>query len=234
MAVAVAGAASCGASSWTAKPPPDARPITTPPGLSVDEVRAATARACGIITTFAAAHGWSRAVEDCHFDSVEIYADPAQIPLRVRALHNLPEDAKLPAGIMAGLEKRVLMAVTPRVYRRLRPDDVAQPDAWARLLAHEIGHRLHVAILDGDEEAMGPTWFFEGFAVVAAGQQLGAPLSFDSPSSALASAKTGAGSAYRRYSAAVRYFMTLRPLPELVSRAGKPDFEPWLLSLTPK
>jgi hypothetical protein len=31
---------------------------------------------------------------------------------------------------------------------------------FEKLLTHEMAHRLHIRILDGSEEAMGPVWFY--------------------------------------------------------------------------
>ena len=120
------------------------------------------------------------------------------------------------------------MAVSPEEYARVAPDYAHQDDAWTRLLAHEIGHRLHVAVLDGNEDAMGPQWFYEGFAVVAAGQQLGPPLEYATPAEALRGVHEDAPRSYRRFGAAVRFFAGRHPLPTLVARAGSVDFESWL------
>jgi hypothetical protein len=38
-------------------------------------------------------------------------------------------------------------------------------------MIHEMAHRLHARIV-GDEQKMGPIWFWEGFAVYAADQYL--------------------------------------------------------------
>lgn len=67
------------------------------------------------------------------------------------------------------LENRRLMAVAPQMYHDSYPDG-REKNAYEKLLAHEIFHRLHVRILNGNEESMGPVWFFEGFAIYAADQ----------------------------------------------------------------
>ncbi len=210
--------------------PAASRPIVLPASLEGQEpdVRAAVERACRHIDTFAAAHGWKHLVGDCFYDRVEVFETQPELTDRIIALHQLPPETKLPTGVVAALEKRVLMAVTETENQRLNPAYTQQDDAWARLLAHEIGHRLHVAVLDGDEDAMGPSWFFEGFAVVAAGQKLGAPLTYTSAEDALQGCHSNAPLAYRRYAAAVRYFMSRVPLATLVEQAGSTDFEQWL------
>ena len=104
--------------------------------------------------------------------------------------------------------------------------------SWIEVLRDPEKIGLHVALVDGDEDKMGPQWFFEGFAVLGAGQKLGGDLAFDSSAQALAAAKdTHSPLAYRRFGAAVRYFSTKTPLPTLVRRAHTEDFETWLLQL---
>lgn len=41
---------------------------------------------------------------------------------------------------------------------------------YEKLIAHELAHAYHIHLLDGLEEAMGPVWFYEGFAIFASGQ----------------------------------------------------------------
>ncbi len=186
---------------------------------------------CALIEAFARQHAWHGKMSDCFYDSVEVFSSQDELKRRLIELHDLPPTTKLPSGVVAALEKRILMAVSADEMRRLNPAYSQHDDSWTRLLAHEIAHRLHVAILDGDEDAMGPTWFFEGFAVVASGQRLGEPLTYPTAKEALAGAHEKAPLAYRRFAAAVRYFAEKAPLAELVKRAGDEDFEAWLLSL---
>lgn len=182
-----------------------------------------------IVDAFAAQHDW-QAQARLHFDSVEIHATQASLWQRVLAIHDMPSTTPLPtSGLAAVLEGRVLMAVTPHVYREMHPAYTEQADFYTRILAHEIVHHLHVAVLQGDEDAMGPTWFFEGFAVVGSGQQMGAPLAYASVDEALAGAHDmKSPQAYRRFAAAVRFFMQRVPLTEMVAHAKDDDFEDWL------
>lgn len=216
-----------------APPTSTPRPIALPPELAEhqEDVRKTVQKACEVVRVFAGAHGWADRVDDCFYDGVEVFASSEELVARIFELHQLPKDTALPEGaiVVAALEKRVLMAVTPTTFQTLQPDYASSENAWMRLFAHEIGHRLHVAILEGNEDAMGPTWFFEGFAVVAAGQQLGSPLTFSTRAEALEGTRAKGPGAYRQYGAAVRYFSSKIPLPELVQRAGAPDFEAWLI-----
>lgn len=206
---------------------------TVPPGLAStrDAVAADVVRAHAVVTAFAAQHGWQTAAAQQTFDSVHICDTAGGLWRRVLDIHQLAEQPT-PPGVVAALEGGVLLAVTPDVYAAQQPEYARLEDSWMRLLAHEMVHRLHVEVLGGDEEAMGPRWFFEGFAVVGAGQGIETGVSFASTADALAAARDGASPlAYRRWAAVVRYFMARAPLAELVSRAGDPDFEQWLGTL---
>ncbi len=54
-------------------------------------------------------------------------------------------------------------------YAEIYPEGI-EDKSFEKLLTHEMAHRLHIRILDGNEEAMGPIWFFEGFAIYIADQ----------------------------------------------------------------
>lgn len=204
-----------------------------PEGMDAEAATRAVLDAVDIKNAFARAHGWTEEAEVSLFDRVEIFSTQQALFQRILQIHNLPKTTPIPTKtLVAALEGRVLLAVTPTTYEAIAPEYAAQPRSWTRLMAHELIHRLHVEILSGNEEAMGPQWFYEGLAVIGAGQRLDAGLAYTSPEEALtAVADKAAPRLYRRYAAALRYFMTEAPLPELVTRAGAPDFEAWLQAL---
>lgn len=211
-----------------------ARPIRLPAGLEArrGEVAASVEKASAIVLGFAKSKGWAKEAALSQFDSVEIYSSQEELWRRMVEINKLPAGSQLPTdGLAAGLESRVLLAVAPEEYKRLRPEYAAQKEAWARLLAHEIIHRLHVQILGGDEDAMGPVWFYEGFAVVGAGQSLKPVAEYKTAQEAFDGVAGKGRGAYARYAAAVRFFMSKVSLPELVKRAGRKDFEDWLRTL---
>ncbi len=178
------------------------------------------------IAAFAAGHGWVGRVRP-FFHRVEVFADQGPLWARLRPVFGLPDDAPLPTPSLAGaLEQGVLMVVTPEVYAGTRPRYGAAPGAYARLLAHEMAHRLHIAVLDGDEERMGPAWFFEGFAVVASGDLVG--LEVATADDFWCHVRADGEGAYAHYAAALRLVSAHVPLPELVVRAGDAGFEEWL------
>ncbi|MBI5631233.1 MAG: hypothetical protein HY921_10170 [Elusimicrobia bacterium] len=210
------------------------RPIRLPVELEAarGEVAGLVNQATTMVAEFAKSRGWAKEAEVSQFDSVEIFSSQDALWRRIVELDKFPADTKLPTdGLAAALESRILLAVAPREYKRLRPEYAAQKEAWVRLLAHELVHRLHVQILGGNDDAMGPGWFFEGFAVVGAGQSLKPAIKYTTAKEALDGAATKGRGAYARYAAAVRFFMSKVHLSELLKRAGQENFEDWLKTL---
>lgn len=212
--------------------------LSLPPELEPSRaaLAAAVVRARQEVAGFGTMHGWTEQGARRTFSRAEVFTGQLLLWRRMLELNRLPLDRPLPTpGLAAGIEGGVLLAVSPEEYARVAPEYAALPDAWMRLVAHELAHRFHVEILGGDEEAMGPVWFYEGFATLVAGQALDEGLRFESAQQALAAARDAASPlVYRRYVAAVRYFAARLPVPELVARAGKPDFEAWLETAAPK
>lgn len=188
-------------------------------------VRAAVAR----ILVFAQAHGWERHCAEPFFDSVRIFDDKAAFDAFLIAATGADQGTKLPAEFCAALENRVLTAVSPPMYDAVYPDG-REPGSYAKLLAHEIAHRLHIRILGGDEEAMGPVWFYEGFAIHAA-DQMNDPryaLADDELWRIVTEPKRGS---YKKYGAVIRRFLQKTSIKEMVARAGKDGFAEWLKAL---
>jgi hypothetical protein len=178
------------------------------------------------IAAFAADHGWASHVRPFS-QRVEVYAEQETLWVRLRSVFGLPMDAPLPTpGLAGALEQGVLYAVTPEVYARVQPRYGAAPGAYARLLAHEMAHRLHIAVLGGDEERMGPPWFYEGFAVVASGDLVG--LEVATADDLWRHVRAEGAGAYAHYAAALRFLAARIPLPRLVAHAGDVGFEAWL------
>ena len=179
------------------------------------------------IVRFAERYGWKSLVMESFFDRAEIFDVKANFDKAIVALEGLPVSTVLPKTYSAVLECRVLMAVSPKLYAENYLEGVEQ-DSYEKLLAHEIAHRLHIRILNGDEERMGPTWFFEGFAIYAAEQFRE---STRKPSATeireiLSSSKRGS---YKKYNDVFHFFAEKVAIPEMIEHAAKEDFPEWLL-----
>jgi hypothetical protein len=89
-----------------------------------------------------------------------------------------------PGGELPPLPRQTLVAVgggysiaalTPEEFARVVPEYAGlRPDAWIRLIAHELAHGWHQEL-----GAMGSQWFVEAFAIIAADQGFGEELKLD-------------------------------------------------------
>lgn len=179
---------------------------------------AALEAAHGRLARFARTHGWEGLIEEPFYDRVEFYDQKPAYDQRLRELTGM--QGEIPPTYVAALEQRVLVAVSPALYRQLVPQG-DEPDAFEKLLCHELAHRLHGRILGGDEEAMGPIWFFEGFAVYASDQFAETSLSKPELWQVVASQERGS---YRSYRAVMNYLVSQTDLPRLVQWARSPGF----------
>jgi len=178
------------------------------------------------IANFSELHGWKDLTRESFFDLTEIYDRKEAFDRALAKVAGASVQIEFPKTYSAALENRVLMAVSPVLYSENYPEGI-EKNSYEKLLAHEIAHRLHIRILKGNEDAMGPIWFFEGFAIYAADQfsQDESPLeSAEIQSIISASTRTS----YRKYGILFRYLIKKVSVEELIEHAGKADFESWL------
>ena len=205
--------------------------LDLPPALEPRraELESAVRAAVERIAAFAQTHGWGDLVREPFFDKVKIFDDKAAFAAFLIGATGVDTATELPAEFCAALENRVLTAVSPEMYDAVYADG-REPGSYAKLLAHEIAHRLHIRILNGDEEAMGPVWFYEGFAIYAA-DQMNDPtyiLPDDELWRVVDNPKRGS---YKKYGAVIRQFLKKTTIGEMVKRAGKDGFAVWLKAL---
>jgi hypothetical protein len=181
------------------------------------------------IVRFAETHGWKDLTEQGFFDHARIFDAKADFDKALAKTAGLPPSTVFPKTYSAALEGRVLMAVSPELYVENYPEGVEE-DSFEKLLAHEIAHRLHIRVLNGNEDAMGPTWFYEGFASYAADQFEECTYGLKANEIREVLAREDRGS-YREYASVFRFFAEKAPIKELIEQASKKDFSIWLSSL---
>lgn len=185
------------------------------------------------LRAFAEKEGWAQLTESPFVKQVEIYDIKDEWDKRARQL-DPTTPMEIPKSFSATIEKDILFSVSPEVYFANYPEGKKEPDAFVKLLTHELAHRLHIRILKGDEEKMGPMWFFEGFAVYAADQlnNNNKPNLSESQIWAIINEKERAD--YRKYNVVFRHFLTGVSLPEYVQKASEPKFMDWLKERLPR
>ncbi len=201
-------------------------PLVLPESLDPqrDELRSNLLNAQRRLRDFARRHGWEHLMEPCFAERAEIYDDQRRFVDALLRLTGAVLSDPLPGTLSAALEKNVFMSVSPDLYSRIYPDG-REGKAFEKLIAHEMAHRLHIRILDGDEDAMGPVWFFEGFAILASGQFENASLPYQEIWDAV---KKKERTSYSKYGALIRHFLKKTSIQEMVKRAGDANFHDWL------
>ncbi|NTW06379.1 MAG: hypothetical protein HGA29_00880 [Syntrophaceae bacterium] len=183
--------------------------------------------AYAIVEHFATQHGWQKHLKTPFIHSFQIFASQDEMWQKLKELTGVQEKHPPTDGLSSALVSGNLLAVTPEEYERLRPEYTHIDKAWTRLLAHEIIHQLHIRII-GNEKRMGPKWFYEGFAMYAAGQRI----TDQQPSSiaeATESMHAESRGSYAKFEAVFEYFLERIELKILLKQASRHDFQTWLI-----
>jgi hypothetical protein len=207
-------------------------PIRLEPELEPNrqELRRCLVNAQERLHDFAIKYDWEQFTLEPFASSAGFFAHKGAFDQALLETCGLDPATKIPETYCAALEQGSILCVSPELYRRLYPAG-DEPNAFEKLLAHEMAHRLHIRILGGDEEAMGPVWFYEGFALFAAGQmEKNSPLLTAEELQAVVEAEERQD--YRRYVTAFRTFLGSASLQQLIGMAGKPDFRIWLKQIS--
>lgn len=168
---------------------------------------------------------------------VQVFADLQTARTTIaKAFNAKPEDLPETFGGLATNDQFYL--ASPELFRKTW-DKQYGAAAWNgrtyhRLMMHELSHTAHaqfaVKVL-GDEERMGPTWFFEGFACYSAGQFSDQPaLSRADFTRQLAEIRAGKQVGYPAYARMVSTLAAKVPVPVLLRHAGDKDFPEAFLS----
>ena len=178
------------------------------------------------LLAFAQQHDWSVHMREPLARKVVIFAEKKEFDTEIRRLFQLGPEFEIPETHCATLHQEQLLTVSPALFTELYPTGI-EPDSFTKLLVHELAHWLHIRLLAGNEEAMGPIWFYEGFALNAAGQlKQHAPAL--TPAEIWAIARSDERLSYQNYVTVFTYFQQFASLPELVARAGDESFLDWL------
>ncbi len=160
-------------------------------------------------------------------DSVMIFEDKNIFNKTILKLVDADTSMKLPDTFCAALENRTLVSVSPEFYTKAYPEGI-EDQSFEKLLTHEIAHRLHIRILNGDEEAMGPIWFYEGFAIYVANQFAESNIVLNREEMIQIMKEPERGS-YLKYNYIFRYFVTKMSLKELILKAKNENFNEELI-----
>jgi len=177
---------------------------------------------------FAQRHKWSNFVANCFMKRAEIYDLKATFDERLRSLCQLDPSVQIPVTYSAALEERIFVAVSPQLFCTIYPEGI-EKKYYEKLITHEMAHRLHIRLLQGNEQNMGPIWFFEGFALFAASQfaEKIEKLEFSTLIKILNKKER---ESYLRYAHAFHFIVKKIPIQYLIQKAGDENFIQWLLT----
>ena len=180
------------------------------------------------VYNFAHAQGWNSYVEKPFVKQVEIYDSKETFDRRLRELTQ-ETTTTIPKTFTGAIEKDILLVVSPEVLDNVFPDGRG-PRAHEKLMAHELAHRLQIRLLDGNEDHMGPMWFYEGFATYVSDQFPGNKPLTEKEAWQVADSKERIS--YRKYNAAFSYFLNKKgvSLTDFVKHAADANFADWLKS----
>lgn len=178
------------------------------------------------LVAFARKHGWTDLTSTPLMKSAEIYDKKSDYDEHLYELQPTLRGKAIPKTFVAGIEHDVFFAVSPEIVDEVLPQG-REKDSYVKLILHELVHRLHVRIVKGNEERMGPVWFYEGFAVYGADQYAAASpqLTDDEIWKIVAAPERGS---YFKYRTVVMHFLKRRKLQALLDHAGDADFAVWL------
>lgn len=174
------------------------------------------------LNNFLVDHGWQPIKENLikeyiHYETKELF-DSNLIRLSSSSLQEVPKT------YVAVGDQRLLRVISWQSYQEVFPKN--NHEDYIDLLVHEMAHIFHSNLV-GDEK-MGPVWFFEGFAILAANQYIKAPkLAENEVSEILESKKRGN---YEKYAYILREFIKKHTLKQMVEKAclNESEFLSWL------
>lgn len=179
------------------------------------------------IMKFAKMNGWEDLAEEEFMDSVIIFDDKSIFNVTLLKLAGEDTTMKLPDTYCAALEKGNLISMSPEFYSSIYPEGIEE-GSYEKLLTHEIAHRLHVRILKGHEDDMGPIWFYEGFAMYVANQFAKSDIVLSKTEMITILNEPDRGS-YMKYNYIFRYFANKIPLNEFILKAKNEEFNEELI-----
>ncbi len=154
----------------------------------------------------------------------DVYGSKFSFDKFIEASPNWKAGVKVPATYVGIGEKKKLFVVSWPVYQGIHPNDSRHE--YGKLIVHESAHLFHVAYLKGDEEKMGPMWFFEGFACFVADQYREAVL----PRNFASVINTSERGNYKDYVAIFSELRKKYSVRELLDKAHDKDFNNWAIS----
>ncbi len=181
------------------------------------------------IKDYAIANGWPDQGQHSIINHVEVYANRARLEQGLLNTFNLPPDTKFPPGLTAANNSKDMLLIMTEEQSKIHSPAFVEPGFYDKMITHELAHLLHVAVLNGDENKMGPIWFFEGFAVVVS-KQMESYRWTPSRQELMEIMEDPNRGDYLKYATLVRMLLQKNSMKTLVEKASDPEFNDWCLN----
>lgn len=183
------------------------------------------------VTSWFAQQGYTLP-EDAWIGAAIVFDDQEAARIAV-ASHFGVDPTSIPASFSGTVDGDTLYVVSRKLYRAtytsLYPEWPWTDESYGRLVTHELAHRAHALIAQrqfGSEDAMGPRWFFEGLAILCAGNfDRGAgPMLSRSAFADYVKRDEREALSYPIYARMIRFLSSAVPVRRLIEHAREPDF----------
>lgn len=174
------------------------------------------------IITFASNYNWDFYTINRLIKQIEIFSTKEKFDESVIKAFKLDSNTIVPKTASAIVANDILLIVSPEVYIDIYSQGLEE-NFYQKLITHELAHQLHIRILKGDEEKMGPKWFYEGFAIHAANQFQGTKKKLNNKA-IWEIIHTDKDSIYQFYKEVIEYLLEKTKLEDLVKNAGNANF----------
>lgn len=151
---------------------------------------------------------------------VILYGSKSNFDKMLSSSKDWPKDVPVPKTYVGVGQDKIFHVVSWTAYKAIHPED--QYRDYQKVITHELGHLFHVAYLKGEDDKMGPIWFYEGFACLIADQYPEANL--PPKEKVLDILKNPTRGNYKVYAAILRAIVKKRPIAKLLDQAENPKF----------
>ncbi len=174
-------------------------------------------------------------------DRAVVYPDEKSLRQGVAKVFG-DDPQKIPDTFSGTVNGKTLYVISEEAFRpiwkKLYPNWPWSQKSYRSLIVHELAHQAHAHASSqrtGTEDAMGPSWFYEGLAVMCAGQFISdaKPMTATEILSYVGGDKAPKVS-YPLYGRLVRSLALLVPVKTLVEKAAEPGFPRELLKVGDK
>jgi len=175
---------------------------------------------------FSIKYGWKDYIREPFLNNIFVYDKQSKLINKLVEISDYKKE-DFPERISAVISNKQLYILSPKAYLKVYPE-ANEEKAYEKLITHELAHQLHLRILNGKDELMGPIWFYEGFAVFAADQFNNYSLESSDIWKVIKSEKRVS---YKYYGAVISFLLNKTSLNHLVEEAKKEDFIDWIKTL---